>query len=127
MDGTMVGLTPLGNQYSGRHISSWKSLVVPVDRLAPGVTGKIQVGEDPGASAQVSVPAWAVPVAAGTEPKAPVEPETEPAELLLAQAGQDQRPRRRRTRPASWPGASRSSARVAVVPPAGWLADRAPA
>src|SRR5580700_10276249 len=86
MDGTTVGLTPLPYQYSGRHISYWKLLVSVVDRLAPGVTGKIQVGADPGDSAQVIVPATGVPLAAGTVPNAPVELVIPPPELALLQA-----------------------------------------
>ena len=39
--------------------------------LAPGVTGKIQVGVAPGGSATVIVPACGVPVWAGTLPKPP--------------------------------------------------------
>ena len=48
MDGTTTGLTPLPYQYSGRHISYWKVLIVVTEKLAPGVTGKIQVGAEPG-------------------------------------------------------------------------------
>jgi hypothetical protein len=54
--------------------------------LAPGVTGKIQVGADPGDSAQVSVPACGVPLAAGTDPNAPVVVVTEPLGAALEQA-----------------------------------------
>ena len=86
MDGTITGLTPLPNQYSGRHISNWKLLVSVVDRLAPGVTGKIQVGADPGDSAQVIVPACGVPLAAGTEPNAPDVEVTVPLGAALLQA-----------------------------------------
>src|SRR5580692_8235411 len=86
MDGTTVGLTPLPYQYSGRHISYWKLLVSVVDRLAPGVTGKIQVGAEPGDSAQVIVPACAVPLAGGTAPNAPDVEVTEPVEAALLQA-----------------------------------------
>ena len=59
---------------------------MPVEKFAPGVTGKIQVGAVPGASAQVSVPACGVPLADGTAPNAPVVPGTEPLELALEQA-----------------------------------------
>ena len=92
MAGTSVGLTPLGNQYSGRHISSWKLLVVVTERLAPGVTGKIQVGAEPGDSAQVIVPACGVPLAGGTEPNAPDALETDPLELPLLQAARPMAP-----------------------------------
>jgi hypothetical protein len=50
---------------------------------ADGTTGKIHVGAVPGASAQVIVPACAVPLAAGTEPNPPDVLETDPLELLL--------------------------------------------
>ena len=60
--------------------------------MAPGVTGKIQVGAEPGASAQVSVPACGVPLADGTEPNAPDAPETDPLELLLLQAARPMPP-----------------------------------
>ena len=86
MDGTTTGLTPLPYQYSGRHISYWKLSTVVTVKLAPGVTGKIQVGADPGDSAQVSVPACGVPLAAGTVPNAPVVEVTEPLEGALLQA-----------------------------------------
>src|SRR6516162_1697138 len=86
MDGTMVGATPLGYQYSGRQNSAWKSKRVPPVVSAPGVTGKIQVGAAPGDSAQVSVPACAVPVAGGTAPNAPAAEVTDPLELALLQA-----------------------------------------
>src|SRR5690242_9922408 len=86
MDGTATGWTPLPYQYSGRHIRYWKVLIVPVEKLAPGVTGKIQVGAVPGDSAQVRVPACGVPVAAGTVPKAPETELTDPLELALEQA-----------------------------------------
>jgi hypothetical protein len=86
MDGTSVGLTPLPYQYSGRHISYWKLLVVVTEKSAPGVTGKIQVGDAPGDSAQVSVPACAVPLAAGTVPNAPDVEVTEPLGAALLQA-----------------------------------------
>src|SRR5215471_14075874 len=86
MDGTATGCTPLPYQYSGRHIRYWKVLIVPVEKLAPGVTGKIQVGAVPGDSAQVSVPACAVPLAGGTEPNAPDTEFTDPLELALEQA-----------------------------------------
>src|SRR6516162_4364626 len=82
----MPGRTPLPNQYSGRHISHWKMNNVYVDRSAPGVTGKIQFGADPGASAQVIVPACAVPLADGTEPNAPDVVFTDPLEGVLLQA-----------------------------------------
>src|SRR5215831_19274491 len=86
IDGTATGWTPLPYQYSGRHIRYWKVLIVPVEKLAPGVTGKIQVGEVPGDSAQVSVPACAVPVADGTKPNAPDTELTDPLELALLHA-----------------------------------------
>src|SRR6516162_5860966 len=86
MDGTATGRTPLPYQYSGRHIRYWKVLIVPVEKLAPGVTGKIQVGAVPGASAQVSVPAWGVPLAGGAEPNAPDVEETDPLGAALEQA-----------------------------------------
>src|SRR6516225_11451271 len=86
MDGTTTGRTPLPYQNSGRHIKYWKVLIVPVEKLAPGVTGKIQVGAVPGASAQVSVPACGVPLAGGTEPNAPDTLETDPLEPALLQA-----------------------------------------
>jgi len=44
------------------------------------------VGEEPGDSAQVIVPGCGVPLAGGTDPKAPVVPATEPAELFLEHA-----------------------------------------
>src|SRR5215472_17321484 len=86
MEGTTTGRTPLPYQYSGRHIRYWKVLIVPVEMLAPGVTGKIQVGAVPGDSAQVSVPACAVPLADGTEPNAPDTELTDPLELALLHA-----------------------------------------
>src|SRR5262252_5648458 len=86
MDGTATGWTPLPYQYSGRHIRYWKVLIVPVEKLAPGVTGKIQVGAVPGDSAQVSVPACAVPLAAGTSPNAPDVVFTDPLGAALEQA-----------------------------------------
>jgi len=86
MDGTTTGRTPLPYQYSGRHIRYWKVLIVPVEKLAPGVTGRIQVGAVPGASAQVIVPACGVPLADGTEPNAPVVEVTDPLEGALLQA-----------------------------------------
>jgi len=48
MDGTIVGLTPFGYQYSDRQNSSWKSKRVPPVESALGVTGKIHVGAAPG-------------------------------------------------------------------------------
>src|SRR5215469_5142415 len=92
MDGTMAGLTPSLNQYRGRHIRYWKVLIVPVEKLAPGVIGKIQVGAEPGDSAQVSVPAWAVPVAAGTVPNAPVALGPDPPEVLFEQPARTSAP-----------------------------------
>src|SRR6516225_10786598 len=86
MAGTATGWTPLPYQYSGRHIRYWKVLIVPVEKFAPGVTGKIQVGAVPGDSAQVSVPACAVPVAAGTSPNAPDVEDTDPLGWALEQA-----------------------------------------
>src|SRR5215469_3494922 len=86
MDGTATGRTPSPYQYSGRHIKYWKVLMVPVEKLAPGVTGKIQVGAVPGDSAQVSVPACAVPLACGTEPNAPDTELTDPLEVALLHA-----------------------------------------
>src|SRR5438270_6072384 len=86
MDGTTTGRTPLPYQYSGRHIRYWKVLIVPVEKLAPGVTGKIQVGAVPGASAQVIVPACGVPLAGGTEPYAPDVELTDPLEGALEPA-----------------------------------------
>src|SRR6516165_1630433 len=86
MDGTIVGATPLGYQYSGRQDSSWKSRRVPPVVSALGVTGKIQVGAPPGDSAQVIVPAWGVPLAGGTAPNAPDVDVTDPMELALLQA-----------------------------------------
>src|ERR1700730_4392104 len=92
MDGTTTGLTPLPYQYSGRHISNWKLLVSVVEKSAPGVTGKIQVGAEPGARAQVSVPACGVPLAAGTVPNAPVVEETDPLGAALEQAARPTAP-----------------------------------
>jgi hypothetical protein len=46
----------------------------------------IQVGEEPGGSAQVIVPATALPLAAGTTPNAPVEELIDPPEPPLEQA-----------------------------------------
>src|SRR5215467_8249847 len=92
MEGTTTGRTPLPYQYSGRHIRYWNVLIVPVEKLAPGVTGKIQVGAVPGASAQVIVPACGVPLGGGTEPNAPVVPGTEPLELALEQAARPMAP-----------------------------------
>src|SRR5580700_6130780 len=86
MDGTRTGLTPLPYQYSGRHISYWKLLVVVIPESAPGVTGKIQVGAVPGDSAQVIVPACGVPLADGTEPNSPVIEVTDSLEGALLQA-----------------------------------------
>src|SRR6516162_6360130 len=86
MAGTATGWTPLPYQYSGRHIRYWKVLIVPVEKFAPGVTGKIQVGAEPGDSAQVSVPACAVPLADGAEPNAPDVELTDPLELALLHA-----------------------------------------
>ncbi len=83
IDGVSVGLTPLVYQYRGRHISYWKSLATVTEPSAAGVTGKIQFGAEPGGSAQVMVPACAVPLAVGTEPNAPDGVVTEPLELLL--------------------------------------------
>ena len=60
--------------------------------MAPGVTGKIQVGAEPGASAQVIVPACGVPLAGGTEPNAPDALGTDPPELLLLQAARPTAP-----------------------------------
>ena len=57
-----------------------------VERLAPGVTGKIQVGAEPGDSAQVIVPACGVPLAGGTAPNAPDAEVTEPLGAALLQA-----------------------------------------
>jgi hypothetical protein len=57
-----------------------------VEKLAPGVTGKIQVGADPGGNAQVSVPACGVPLAGGTEPNAPEVEETVPLGAALLHA-----------------------------------------
>ena len=51
-------------------------------KSAPGTIGRIQVGAEPGDSAQVIVPACAVPLAAGTEPNPPDVEETELLELL---------------------------------------------
>jgi hypothetical protein len=48
--------------------------------------GIIQVGEEPGGSAQVIVPATAFPLAAGTEPNTPVDELTDPLEPPPAQA-----------------------------------------
>ena len=48
--------------------------------LAPGVTGKIQVGAEPGDSATVIVPTCGVPLAGGTVPNAP---EMDPVLVLL--------------------------------------------
>jgi len=76
----------LGNQYSGRHISYWKLNIVDTEMFALDHTGKIQVGAEPGASAQVSVPACGVPLAGGTEPNAPDTLETDPLEPALLQA-----------------------------------------
>ena len=104
IDGTTTGLTPLPYQYSGRHISNWKLLVVVVEKLAPGVTGKIQVGVEPGASAQVTVPACGVPLAGGTEPNAPDAVDTDPLGAALLQAarpsGRDNAAHRQGRRPA---------------------------
>src|SRR5690348_6084667 len=86
MDGTSTGRTPLPYQYKGRHISYWKVLIVPVEKSAPGVTGRIQVGAVPGDSAQVIVPACGVPLAAGTVPNAPDVVFTEPLGAALEQA-----------------------------------------
>src|SRR5690349_997204 len=86
MDGTATGRTPSPYQYSGRHIKYWKVLIVPVEKFAPGVTGRIQVGAVPGASAQVSVPACAVPLADGTSPNAPDVEETDPLDAALEHA-----------------------------------------
>src|SRR5215469_2889248 len=86
MDGTTTGWTPLPYQYSGRHIRYWKVLIVPVEKLAPGVTGKIQVGAVPGDSAQVIVPACGVPLAGSTVPNAPDVPGTDPEEVALLHA-----------------------------------------
>jgi hypothetical protein len=44
---------------------------VYTELLAPGVTGKIQVGAVPGAKAHVMVPACGVPDSAGIEPNDP--------------------------------------------------------
>src|ERR1700729_1715600 len=46
----------------------------------------IQVGAEPGGSAQVIVPATALPLASGTEPNAPVDEETDPPEPPAEQA-----------------------------------------
>src|SRR6516162_967319 len=86
MDGTTVGATPLGYQYSGRQNSDWKSNRVPAVESALGVTGKIQVGAPPGDSAQVIVPAWGLPLAGGTAPNAPDVEVTDPLGLALEQA-----------------------------------------
>jgi hypothetical protein len=77
---SILGLTPLWVQYSGRHDSYEKELVLYTVKSAPGTIGMIQVGAEPGGSAQVIVPATALPLAAGTEPKAPVDEETDPPE-----------------------------------------------
>src|SRR6516162_6348583 len=108
MDGTRTGLTPLPYQYSGRHISNWKLSIVVTVKLAPGVTGKIQVGEEPGDSAQVSVPAYAVPLAVGTPPNAPVVEATDPLGAALLQAA----------RPVATATAHAASAAARRYPPA---------
>src|SRR5579862_1623395 len=67
-----VGATPLLNQYSGRHSSSENWLVSFTEYAADVTIGRIQVGEVPGDSAQVIVPACCAPVAgAGIVPNAP--------------------------------------------------------
>ena len=124
MDGTTIGLTPLPYQYSGRHISYWKVLIVPVEKLAPGVTGKIQVGAVPGDSAQVSVPACGVPLAAGTAPNAPDVVDTDPLEGALLQAA---RPRAAATAPTASSvtgreALSRTAQRAGSVPCPGLVA-----
>src|SRR5689334_5812056 len=124
MDGTTTGWTPLPYQYSGRHIRYWKVLIVPVEKFAPGVTGKIQVGAVPGDSAQVSVPACGVPVAAGTSPNAPDVVDTDPLEGALLQAA---RPMAAATAPtvSSVTGRealSRTALRAAPVPCPGLVA-----
>ena len=56
-------------------------------KSAPGTIGKIQVGAEPGGSAQVIVPPVGVPLAAGTEPNAPDVELIDPLpELLVEQA-----------------------------------------
>jgi len=94
-------------QYSGRHICQPKSSMVVVVASAPGVTGKIQVGAVPGASAQVMVPTCGVPLAAGTEPNPPVELAADPLGVLLAQAA--------RPRAAAIAQAAHRSARLELV------------
>ncbi len=111
-------------QYSGRHISYWKLSTVVTVKLAPGVTGKIQVGADPGDSAQVSVPACGVPLAAGTAPNAPVVEVTDPLEGALLQAA---RPMAAATAPTASSvtgraALSRAALRAAPVPCPGLVA-----
>src|SRR5690348_511297 len=113
MDGTTTGRTPLPYQYSGRHIRYWKVLIVPVEKSAPGVTGKIQVGAVPGDSAQVSVPACGVPVATGTEPNAPVAEAPEPLGAALEQAARPTAPSMAQQASAV---ARRGTPRAALVP-----------
>jgi hypothetical protein len=55
-------------------------------KSAPGVIGKIQVGAEPGGSAQVIVPAVGVPLAVGTVPNAPVDELIDPPDLPAEQA-----------------------------------------
>src|SRR6516162_4519117 len=115
MDGTRTGLTPLPYQYSGRHISNWKLSIVVTVKLAPGVTGKIQVGAEPGDCAQVSVPACGVPLAAGTVPNAPVVEVTEPLGAALEQAA---RPMAAATAPTASSVTGREAPRRAALPAA---------
>src|SRR5579863_4802487 len=82
-----VGATPLLNQYSGRHSTSENWLVSFTEYAADVTIGRIQVGEVPGDSAQVIVPACCAPVAgAGMVPNAPltvVDGEVLPPALVL--------------------------------------------
>jgi hypothetical protein len=72
------------NQYSGRHSSSENWLVSFTEYAADVTIGRIQVGEVPGDSAQVIVPACCAPVAgAGIVPNAPPS-DTDGAVLPLA-------------------------------------------
>jgi hypothetical protein len=91
--------------------------------LAPGVTGKIQVGADPGDSAQVSVPACGVPLAAGTAPNAPVVEVTDPLEGALLQAAS---PMAAATAPTAnaVPRRERLIGSLAIVLSSGWPAYR---
>src|ERR1035437_6918292 len=87
IDGSTTGSTPSTVQISGRHISQMKGKLLSTVLEGEGTSGGIQLGEAPGCSAQVTVPACPVPdAAAGTDPIAPgtvTAPPVVPVDPLL--------------------------------------------